>query len=135
MLTITMPNIAVQKVTNGFIVQWEKRNDDKGQANRTKTVSAVCLDAQALLSVIKMAAADIADLAEFGTRAVTNMKPIAATPDLLEALQRVANLLGDIYGDIADGTSGLRDKYLMAISFERENLIAAIHKATLSAPD
>ena len=60
MLTIQLPHIAVQKVTNGYVVQWQKNNPDDNQSRRTKTESAVCLDREALLAVIDAAATDIA---------------------------------------------------------------------------
>ena len=60
MLTIQLPHIAVQKVTNGYVVQWQKNNPDDSQSRRTKTESAVCLDREALLAAIDTAATDIA---------------------------------------------------------------------------
>jgi len=60
MLTIQLPNIAVQKVTNGYVVQWQKVNPDEKQSQRTMTASAVCLDKEALLVAIDKAADDIA---------------------------------------------------------------------------
>ena len=62
MLTIQMPHIAVQKVTNGYVVQWQKRNPDEKNAQRTIAVSAVCLDTGALLEAINIAAGDVADV-------------------------------------------------------------------------
>ena len=59
MLTIQLPHIAVQKVTNGYVVQWQKKNLDEKQSQRTMTASAVCLDVNALLEAIDVAAADI----------------------------------------------------------------------------
>ena len=60
MLTIQIPNIAVQKVTNGYVVQWQKENPDTKQSQRTVTASAVCLDKEALLAAIDRAADDVA---------------------------------------------------------------------------
>jgi hypothetical protein len=60
MITIQLPNIAVQKVTNGYVVQWQKANPDEKQSQRTITASSVCLDKEALLIAIDKAADDIA---------------------------------------------------------------------------
>lgn len=60
MLTIQLPNIAVQKVTNGYVVQWQKTNPDEKQSQHTIAVSAVCLDKEALLVTIDKAADDVA---------------------------------------------------------------------------
>lgn len=60
MITIQIPNIAVQKVTNGYVVQWQKANQDEKQSQRTVTASAVCIDKESLLLAIDKAADDIA---------------------------------------------------------------------------
>ena len=59
MLTIQLPHITVQKVTNGYVIQWHKNNPDEKQAQRTITESAVCLSRSALLDIIDIAAGDI----------------------------------------------------------------------------
>lgn len=59
MLSIQLPHIAVQKVSNGYVVQWQKKNEDTKQSERTKRVEAVCRDGIELLVVIERAAADI----------------------------------------------------------------------------
>ena len=65
MLTIQLPHIAVQKVTNGYVVQWQKKNPDEKQSQRTTTESAVCLDRDALLIAIDLAAVDIETIRTF----------------------------------------------------------------------
>lgn len=40
MLSIQLPHIAVQKVSNGYVVQWQKKNEDTKQSERTKRVEA-----------------------------------------------------------------------------------------------
>lgn len=62
MLTIQLPNIAVQKVSNGYVVQWQKANPDERQSQRTMITSAVCLDKEALLLAIDKAADDVASI-------------------------------------------------------------------------
>ena len=62
MLTIQLPHIAVQKVTNGYVIQWQKKNTDEKQSQRTMTESAVCLDKEALLVAIDKASADIVNI-------------------------------------------------------------------------
>ena len=62
MLTIQLPNIAVQKVTNGYVVQWQKKNTDKTQSQQTMTVTAVCIDKESLLVAIDTAADDISSI-------------------------------------------------------------------------
>ena len=62
MLTIQLPHIAVQKVTNGYVIQWQKKNPDEKQSQRTMTESAVCLDKEALLVAIDKASADIVNI-------------------------------------------------------------------------
>lgn len=56
MLNITLPHIAVQKVTNGYVIQWQVREPNRQLKNKT----AVCLDEAALLECIKQAAAETA---------------------------------------------------------------------------
>lgn len=62
MLSISLPNISIQKVSNGYVVQWVKVNPDKTQSQRTMTATAVCLTKDSLLETIELAAIDIADI-------------------------------------------------------------------------
>jgi hypothetical protein len=62
MLTIQLPNICVQRVTNGYVVQWQRKCDN-GPA-RTISVSAVCMDKADLLEAIDHAADDIMRIGE-----------------------------------------------------------------------
>lgn len=59
MLSIQLPHIAVQRVSNGYVVQWQKKNELLDPTRRTKHVEAVCTDGATLLAVIEKAAADI----------------------------------------------------------------------------
>lgn len=59
MLNIALPHIAVQKVENGYVIQWQQRNPDRGSARRTISRTAVAMDDAALLEVILRAARDI----------------------------------------------------------------------------
>lgn len=62
MLSIQLPHIAVQKVTNGYVVQWQKKNPDEKSANRSVNMTAVCLDKASLLDVIDNAASDVGEI-------------------------------------------------------------------------
>ncbi len=54
-----MPHIAVQKVTNGFVVEWQQKNLDTKTSERTRKVAAVCANGEELLATIEKAAADV----------------------------------------------------------------------------
>lgn len=62
MLSITLPHIAVQKVSNGYVVEWQQNNTDTKSAERTKKVAAVCTSSDELLATIERAAADVSAL-------------------------------------------------------------------------
>lgn len=62
MLNIVIPHISVQKVTNGYVVQWQKKNPDLKQSQRSMSVEAVCADGAALLELIDKATADLSEI-------------------------------------------------------------------------
>lgn len=63
MITIHLPHITVQKVTNGYLVQWQRKNSNLKETGRTHVnVEAVCLDDDALLQSIKDATSDIDEI-------------------------------------------------------------------------
>ena len=63
MINIPMPNIAIQKVSNGYVVQWAKLKEVR-DGERTKTCTAVCITKKELLLTIDEAAKDIEDCAQ-----------------------------------------------------------------------
>lgn len=64
MLTITLPSIAVQKVENGYVVEWTKpipESERKG-SERTKRVAAVAMSDAQLVALIQGAAKEVEQL-------------------------------------------------------------------------
>lgn len=61
MLTINLPSIAVQKVENGFVVEWTKPipQTERIGSERTKRVAAVATSEPQLVALIQEAAKDI----------------------------------------------------------------------------
>ena len=59
MLSVSLPEIAIERVSNGYVVQWQKRNPDKNTSLRTIHASAVCYSHAELLELIDVAAKDI----------------------------------------------------------------------------
>lgn len=64
MLTITLPHIAIQKVNNGYVVQWQRKytDEDEKKTARRETVSSVCPSIQTLLETIDQAALDVSEI-------------------------------------------------------------------------
>lgn len=60
-MSIHTPNIAVERVENGYVVEW-KRLDTTPSANRTNTVTAVCYTSDELLRIIERATTDINEI-------------------------------------------------------------------------
>ena len=64
MLNISLPHIVVQRVTNGWLVQWQASIKNPKDANKTKYLEAVCLLEHELILVIKKASDDVADISQ-----------------------------------------------------------------------
>jgi hypothetical protein len=62
MLTIQIPHIAIQKVSNGYVVQWKKRNPVANSAEKSITVSAIATTGDDLVYRVNIAAIDIEEL-------------------------------------------------------------------------
>ena len=55
MINIQLPHIAVQRVSNGYVVQWQQRGPD----GRTRWETAVCADSATLVATVDRAAEDV----------------------------------------------------------------------------
>lgn len=64
MINITLPAIVVEKVSNGFVIEWQQLVPDgerKG-SERTRRVSAIATDDVGLLKLVAKAADDVSKL-------------------------------------------------------------------------
>jgi hypothetical protein len=62
MLTIQIPHIAIQKVSNGYVIQWKKKKEALVSSEKTQIVSAIAPDDETLIDIIGIASRDIEEL-------------------------------------------------------------------------
>ncbi len=62
MLSIQIPHIAIQKVSNGYVVQWSRKNYDAKSSERTKATYAIAATEAVLIDIISKATKDIEEL-------------------------------------------------------------------------